>query len=100
MIIGTVVQQPGDTLDYDILYEPFFYSYAINGVIDDIKLDGLSITVSPEGVTSEVIRLDNNNAKVWLSGGVSGVTYKVTITMESTNNRIKEDEILMIVEEF
>ena len=30
MIIGTVIQQPGETLDYDILYTPFFYDYTTN----------------------------------------------------------------------
>ena len=100
MIIGTVIQQPGETLDYDILYTPFFYDYTTNAATDSITLDGFSVKVSPVGPTSIGFRLSDDRAKVWLSGGVSGVTYTVTVTMTSVNNRVKEDEILMIVEEF
>jgi hypothetical protein len=100
MIIGTVIQQPGETLDYDIVYTPFFYSHTINAIDDSIRSDGFSVKVFPVGPVGIGFRLSDDRAKVWLSGGVSGVTYTVTLTMKSTSNRIKEDEILMIVEEF
>ena len=100
MIIGTVIQQPGETLDYDIVYTPFFYSHTINAIDDSIKYDGFSVDVFPVGAVGTGFKLAEDRAKIWLSGGVSGVTYTVTLTMTSTNNRIKEDEILMIVEEF
>jgi hypothetical protein len=102
MIIGTVIQQPKERLDYDLLYEAFFYTYSVSGSPDSIKNDstGLVASVFPVGATAVVLRLGDDRAKVWLTGGVSGTTYTVTVTMTSVSTRIKEDEILLIVEEF
>jgi len=38
-------------------------------------------------------------AKVWLSGGTTGTTYKITATLTTTGGRIKQHEILVKVKE-
>ena len=41
----------------------------------------------------------NGVAKVWLSGGLHGKTYKVTVTLTTVGGRIKQVEILIKVKE-
>jgi len=107
MIIGTILQQPNENLDYDILYEDFFAEFPAeqDGEQDFIREepDGLSAKVDPaevDGVTAVVFKVNEMRSKVVLQGGVSGMVYTVTVTMTSNAGRVKEDELIVVIEEF
>lgn len=90
-VIARYTPQPNDNLDYDVRY-------------DDFLSDGDSVSygtasVSPSGLTVNAPLAVGNSLKLWVSGGVAGVKYKVTVRMFSTLGREKEDEIIFKVKE-
>ena len=93
MIIGTAVQQPNDELDYDVDYTEWF------GATAD-QLSTFSASVSPAGLNVLAAVASNNVGKLWISGGTAGTTYTITVTGVTTGSRVKEDEIIAIIEDF
>ncbi len=88
----TLTKQPADQLDYDVKFDRWLpdgdYITSGNAVLDktgELVIDSISIT-------DQVI-------KVWMSGGVSGTTYKITITAATAGGRIKETEFRLRVKE-
>lgn len=95
MIIGVLLQQPADYLDYDIDCTTLF-----NEESDAIAVSGgVVASVSPVGLTVLGVKEDDTTAKVWIGNGVNGVTYIVTVVVTTTAGRIKEDEFEVVVEE-
>lgn len=92
MILGTVLQQPAESLDYDIDYSEFFAETddSISSFTVEDGTDELEFT---KGIGSGDI------IKVWIAGGVAGNTYTATITMTSTDGRVKQDEIIVAIQE-
>ena len=90
-IIATYTQQPADRLDYDV-----YYASAPDGTPDFIdtgdSLASVVTSVTPTGLTVTSL-LTDNRVKLWVSDGVDGVTYKVTITATTTLGRVKQDEL-------
>ena len=102
MIIGRFTKQPAETLDYDIDFSEFL------GPGDTLVSTGnppvpspLSVVVSPTGLTpvNTFVIENGTTIKQWLSGGVDGVRYKVTLTATSNNGRVKQVEFLVRVKE-
>lgn len=91
-IIGNINQQPSDNLDYDI---------------DCTDLIGSGDTVASVTVASTsadlsvlaVVAATADAVKVWITGGISGVTYKVTVTVTTTLGRVKQDELKVKIKE-
>lgn len=88
----TLSKQPVDQLDYDVSFDKWLPDgdtiTSGNAVLDktgELVIDSISIT-------DQVI-------KVWMSGGVSGTTYKITVTAATTGGRIKETEFRLRVKE-
>lgn len=94
MILGTYRKQTADELDYDVEYEDWL-----------IDSDGLSqnvapeVTVEPEGleILSVTRDYDNRRVKIWVGGGEDGEQYKVSITLETSEGRVRQDEFYIIV---
>lgn len=103
-------KQPSERLDYDVDYEDFF------GPDDDDDIDGsgqLTAAVSmadgstpgpvPPGLQTDGLvaigGVSSRRAKVWLKGGVSGLTYKVTIGATTHQGRIVETDFLVRIKE-
>lgn len=106
MAIGTFTKQPAEILDFDIDYSEFFdalggdtisgmptaaVTAASSGVVADL-------TLGP-GSLPEVDLVSNQIAKVWVGAGISGATYKVTVTMTSAGGRVKEADVTVRVRE-
>ncbi len=89
MLIGTYVQQPADTLDYDIPYT----------LADDDALDSVAHASSPAGLTVSSLVV-GDSVKLWVSDGVAGTTYKVEVTATTTGGRVKQDEIRIKIKEY
>ena len=97
MIIGTIVQQPTDRMDYDIDCTPMFNNEEGDSVLT------VTSSVEPQTVpalSAAVVKQSETKVKMWLSGGVSGTEYTVEIKVDSLFGRCKEDEILVIMEDF
>lgn len=92
-IIGAFTKQPGDTLDYDIDYTKWLVAGdEVTSAGAAVAPSGLTLVSVSEGVPDVV--------KVWVSGGTSGVRYKVTVITSTKGGRVKEDEFLLTVKEF
>ncbi len=100
MILASITQQPNDRQDYDIDFSEWFPE-------GDIVNDA-TVSVSPAGLDYNS-SVTNPRVKVWLSGGIAGVTYKVTIlgkanynalTAPNNANRYKEVELKVKVKDY
>lgn len=95
-ILAKYVQQPGELLDYDIDYLSLF----LTPLADTAPGPGnVTVTAEPSGLTVERFYLADGVVKVWLTGGISGTTYKVTARVTTTAGRVKEAEISVKVKE-
>ena len=97
-IIGTILQQPHELLDYDIDYTGFFSS--IDYMVDDsisTAADACTAVVTPDmGVNCQVVRSSDKVLKIIVSNVAADVEFKITVTMVSERNRIKEDELILV----
>ena len=58
-------------------------------------------TVEAEaGLTVLARTLTNGVVKVWVGGGTDGTTYKITATVTTQGNRVKQAEIKVKVKEY
>ena len=103
MIIGKHTKQPAETLDYDCEFQDFLSDG------DTLVTDGsspaipvpLDVSVSPAGLTlgPTWVLADGTTVKQWVSGGVDGVKYKVTLTVTSGVGRVVQVEFYVAVKE-
>ena len=108
MIIGTIIQQPGEALDYDIDYTDFFNSVGGDSDVISASLDfegnlQSTVTCNPdlqEGTQLLLIRSSDHRLKVWLSGVENNTEYKLTIKMVTHGGRVKEDELIVVGVDF
>ena len=93
MILATYDKQPGETMDYDIIYTDFFSTRSdtpasVTGTVDA----GITLV-------STTLNVGTKTVKCTLLGGTSNVTYKVTVRLTTSGGIIKEDEIRIRVKE-
>jgi hypothetical protein len=89
LIIANFEKQPSDVLDYDIDCS----SWLTQG--DNVQ----SVAASPDDGSLSIDSVVNNDprVKLWISGGVDGKTYKVTVGITTVDGRHKEVEFLILV---
>lgn len=94
MSLDTYTKQVADVQDYDISFAAYLAALA-----------DTQAAVSPLAVTADAgITLLSSScvagvAKVWLSGGSAGSSYKITATLTTTGARVKQHEIIVAVAE-
>lgn len=82
-MLGVVVKQPADQLDYDIDFDRWLPA-------DDVILT-VTTNVEPSGeLVVDSVHVDSPMLKVWCSGGENGSSYKVTATVATQGGRVKE----------
>lgn len=101
-LLKTYTQQPGEHLDYDV-----YYRNSPDGAKDFLSLgDALDdtktvVSVFPEGlVVSSTTLRSKDMVKLWVSGGVTGTRYKITIKVTTDLGRIKEDELSFRIKDY
>ncbi len=91
MRLGTVRQQPNERLSYTITYEKV--------LPEGDNVSAVSASVSPEGLIVDDVTNADPRVRFWVSGGTSGVRYKVTISTDTADGRHFEDEVLFLIRE-
>lgn len=98
-VLKTHTKQPADRIDYDFDYSKWLTSG------DEIAT--AVITVDQGSIVEGDVLLEVSGAvvlptyvKAWVWGGTAGVTGKVTCTITTTHNRVKQDEIKIRVKEY
>jgi len=94
-ILGAAVQQPRDILDYDIGYDDFLDGNG--GSVASVSVDLVPDTTTVN-VNAQVSGPDT--VKLWIQGGVHGDNVTVEITTVTVTGRTKQDEIMVIIEDF
>ena len=96
-VLATYTQQPADRLDYDV-----YYASAPDGTADWLDTgDSIASVTSAVDVVGLTVThvLTSPRVKLWVSGGVAGVAYKITVTVTTTLGRIKQDEMKIRVKD-
>ena len=95
--LATKKKQPVERLDYDI-----WYANAPDGsvawLIDSDRILDVVITVSDPALEVSLIKFPDH-IKLWVEGGMSGETYKITIRITTEGGRVKEDELRIRVKD-
>ena len=87
-ILAKFEKQPADVQDFDIDFTEW-----LTGMVDTAPgPEGLTV-VADSGLTIVATRLLDGYVKVWTAGGVDGTTYKITATVTTIGNRVKQAEI-------
>ncbi len=85
------IKHPDDRLDYDVNFT------------DDLPNDTIfdaSATVDPAGLIVDTVDILGLVAKVWLSGGIDGQTYRVSVAAAAESGRIKEKTLVISVRKY
>jgi hypothetical protein len=100
-ILGKYIKQPAETMDYDISFAEYFNDGDTLVAVGTPPVPNpLSVTVSPAGLTfGPTFVLGGTTIKQWVSGGVNGVSYKITITATSNAGRVKQVEFVVKVKD-
>lgn len=91
MILGIFTKQPTEVLDYDIDY---------TSALDSGDTIAAQTVTADTGITVDTsLIVGGVKVKIWLSGGTTGNTYKVTATITTAGGRVRQDEIKIKVRE-
>lgn len=91
MILGTFEKQPADVKDYDIDYSQW--------LVSGDAIATATAVVDQAGLVVDSTFASTNKVKVWLSGGASGVKYKVTVTVSTDDGRVLQHEFVIKVKD-
>jgi hypothetical protein len=99
MILMKYDKQPADVKDYDTDYTDWMPT---GDAISTYSASVVCLTDTTE--TSPTLLVDSQEAtslvlKTWLSGGTSGQTYKVTVTITTTGGRTDQAEFKVKVKD-
>jgi hypothetical protein len=79
------LKQPSEVLDYDVEY-------------GDWLPDGDALSTAGAATDSTDLVIDST--QVWISGGIDGAQYKVTVTATTNDGRVKEADFTIRVRNF
>ncbi len=81
MSLATLFKSPADVLDYDVSFDEWLTS--------DDRITGLSAEL--DGSTAVLDRFDytDRTARIWISGGATGDTAQVNLTVMTLQGRTK-----------
>jgi len=94
----TLTKQPADQRDYDVDFSRWIPD-------DDTITSATAVVTAIDPLTDivvESVQVITADAivKVWVSGGLTGSTYKITVTASTTGGRIKETEFKLRVKDY
>lgn len=89
-MLGCKRQRADDRLDYDVDFSRWLSD-------DDAISDATA--EADVGLTVETVQVFGNIVKVWVSGGVIGKSYVVTVTATTHDARVKEESFTIRISE-
>ena len=95
-ILARFEKQPADVQDFDI----DFTEWLVGMGNDTAPGPGGVAVVADAGITMVAAVLNDGVVKVWTAGGTDGTTYKITATVTTHGNRVKQAEIKVKVKEY
>lgn len=95
-MLGSTVKQPNEIESYSVVYEDDLEP------TDSILLEEISIS-SATGADLPVIDTSGvfeQRVRMFISGGVDGQSYKVTVRVRTDTGRVLEDEFRLRIKDF
>lgn len=92
MKLGTYTKQPTEKESYTINYGDDLTAG------DNVK--SATATVAPDGLTIDNVFVTDPRVRFWVSGGAVNVTYKVTVTTTTQDNRVLVDEVIIKIKDY
>ena len=92
MLLGTVRQQSREKKAYSI-----DYSEALDAGDGVEQIE--ACFAEPDALVADPVLVSGSRARIWVSGGVDGQTYKITIRVLTSGGEILEDELLCRVKD-
>lgn len=93
MNLGTFIKQPVDVADYDILYTDWLSEG------DQLVLANYLVEPNTDLAVNN-LDIVGDRLKIWVAGGVSGASYKLTCTVTTLGGRVRQDEFKIKVKDF
>lgn len=87
MKVGKVEKQPAERVSISVMYDD-----ALDGG-DEVSMVEACDAV-PDGFEASPMLVSGSRVRIWLSGGVRGVTYTITLRVVTAGGEIFEDEIM------
>lgn len=81
-IIGVRIKSPVERRDADIAFDAW--------LPDGDNIQGASATSDSDDLVVEAVQLFDDIVKVWISGGIAGQSYTVSVVATTTAGRIKD----------
>jgi hypothetical protein len=99
MILGVIVKQPADFLDYDISFAKWLIATDALATVtaDIVRMDGAAL--GEKDLEARYVVNNSPIAKLWLAAGIDGVGYKVTLNVTTTAGRMTQAELRVKVKE-
>lgn len=101
MKLATYKKQPNERLRYNIDYSSWLATgesiASVTLAFEALNLSGGGEPTLTENVAYRV--LNSQDVTLYIENGTDGGNYKMTVTMTSTGNEIKEDEVYYNVED-
>lgn len=91
MILGSYDKQPVEVEKYTI-------NYALDLSQGD-RVTGSVATVEPSSLTVAIATVESSQVRIKVSGGTNNVRYKITITSETSEGRVMQDEFFVKVKD-
>ena len=94
-VLAKFEKQPADVQDYDIDFSDWLAG------MSDTAMSQVSTISGPDAAATLTpsASLVDDYVKVWVTGGTTGKTYRVTTTMTTAAGRVKQAEIDIKVKE-
>ncbi|WXL27761.1 hypothetical protein WG219_10040 [Ectopseudomonas mendocina] len=92
MKLGTFTKQPSERLSKSIVYDEALDEGDEIAVVMSCLVDSADLAVVPTLV-------DGNRVRLWVSSGVDGAIYKITVRVQTAGGEIFEDELFCRVRE-
>lgn len=89
-VLGKYFQDPDERKRYTIDYEDWLDQ---GELISSVTFDVTPSTGTPVVIDGDAIDPDSLGVVFYASEGTAGVTYKVYVTMTSSNGQIKQDTV-------
>lgn len=88
-VLGKFTKQSSEALDVDVTFGKWLFAAG------DDSAASLNVQAEP-GITLGTSHLDpdTGTVKVWVSGGLDGEQYKITVTLTTTAGRVKQIEVV------
>jgi hypothetical protein len=91
MKLATIAKQPAERFSYTVSY--------VEALTIGDNLATATAEVSPAGLVVDNVGVYDPRVKLWVSGGTSGTSYKVTLTVNTADGRTFQDELIFRIKE-